>query len=144
VASLSKAAILHMANINPPLVITTLSIELMPSSHLQYRQTILQIITLLIQKRSGSLYPFLARLADAVIRTLDPRSATSRRVLLSSATSCIQELIHSYACVAFHADSQRLAVGTADGATIVFDLRTAARCQVLEGHTKPVSALAYS
>lgn len=51
---------------------------------------------------------------------------------------------HSFPSIDFHGKSQRLAVGTAEGAAIVFDLRTATRLYVLEGHNRPVTALSWS
>lgn len=40
--------------------------------------------------------------------------------------------------------SQRLAVGTHEGAVIMYDLKTAIRLFVLEGHKKPITALSFS
>mmetsp|Transcript_27528 Transcript_27528/g.37377 ORF Transcript_27528/g.37377 Transcript_27528/m.37377 type:complete len:111 (-) Transcript_27528:265-597(-) len=45
--------------------------------------------------------------------------------------------------VAFHHDSQRLAVGTHDGPIGIYDVRTSAKWKILEGHTKNVTALAF-
>lgn len=40
--------------------------------------------------------------------------------------------------------TQRLAVGTSDGAIIMYDLKTATRLYVLESHKKVVSACSFS
>lgn len=40
--------------------------------------------------------------------------------------------------------TQRLAVGTNEGAVIMYDLKTAIRLYVLEGHKKPITALSFS
>ena len=40
--------------------------------------------------------------------------------------------------------TQRLAVGTNDGAVVMYDLKTAIRLYVLEGHTKPITACSFS
>jgi len=40
--------------------------------------------------------------------------------------------------------TQRLAVGTAEGAIIMYDLKTAIRLYVLEGHKKPMTACSFS
>eukprot|EP00351_Strombidinopsis_sp_SopsisLIS2011_P000905 CAMPEP_0116889390 /NCGR_PEP_ID=MMETSP0463-20121206/24834_1 /TAXON_ID=181622 /ORGANISM="Strombidinopsis sp, Strain SopsisLIS2011" /LENGTH=108 /DNA_ID=CAMNT_0004555951 /DNA_START=3490 /DNA_END=3816 /DNA_ORIENTATION=+ len=45
--------------------------------------------------------------------------------------------------VAFHHESQRLAVGTHDGPIGIYDVRTSAKWKILEGHTKNVTALAF-
>lgn len=49
-----------------------------------------------------------------------------------------------YPSVDFSSSAQKLAVGTLEGASVVYDLRTATRSVVLEGHVGPVSVLAFS
>ena len=46
--------------------------------------------------------------------------------------------------VDFHMATQRLAVGTNEGAVIMYDLKTAIRLYLLEGHTKPITACSFS
>lgn len=50
----------------------------------------------------------------------------------------------SYPSIDFSSSAQKLAVGTLEGASVVYDLRTATRSVVLEGHVGPVSVLAFS
>lgn len=44
----------------------------------------------------------------------------------------LSELVRIFPMVAFHAATQRLAVGTTNGLIIIYDLRTATRIAVLE------------
>jgi WD40 repeat protein len=46
--------------------------------------------------------------------------------------------------VDFHAGSQRLAVGTGEGAVVVYDLKTATRLFVLESHRRRLAALSFA
>lgn len=46
--------------------------------------------------------------------------------------------------VDFHMTTQRLAVGTDEGALVMYDVKTAIRLYVLEGHQKPISACSFS
>lgn len=46
--------------------------------------------------------------------------------------------------VSFHQESQRMAVGTGDNAIVIYDLKTATRWHVLEGHKNTISAVAFS
>merc|ERR1712228_176982 len=46
--------------------------------------------------------------------------------------------------VAFHQPSQKFAVGTGDGLVIVYDLRTATKWRILEGHTGAIAGLAFA
>jgi WD40 repeat protein len=52
--------------------------------------------------------------------------------------------LHRFPTVDFHAGSQRLAVGTADGAVVVYDAKTGTRLYVLEGHRRALSACAFA
>jgi len=45
--------------------------------------------------------------------------------------------------VAFHSTTQRLAVGTTEGPICIYDVRTAAKIEIFEGHTAPVKCLAF-
>lgn len=49
-----------------------------------------------------------------------------------------------YPSVDFHGKSQRIAVGTHEGAAVVYDLKTATRLYVLESHHRAVTALSWS
>ena len=51
---------------------------------------------------------------------------------------------HSFPTVDFHMNTQRLAVGTSEGAIIMFDLKTATRLYVLECHKQRLAACSFS
>lgn len=53
-------------------------------------------------------------------------------------------LWHSFPTVDFHMATQRLAVGTSEGAVVMYDLKTATRLYVLEGHKKRTTACSFS
>lgn len=78
------------------------------------------------------------------MKVLDPNTPEVRDSLLPIVTVNFAELVRSYPNVHFHAQSQRLAVGTMEGLVFIYDLRTATKVSVLEGHTKPVSAVSIS
>ena len=50
----------------------------------------------------------------------------------------------SFPTVDFHMTTQRLAVGTNEGAVVMYDLKTATRLYVLEGHKKHLTACSFS
>jgi WD40 repeat protein len=101
---------------------------------------------------------------EAVVKSLDPNSTSSREIVLDSATEIIGYVVKTYVglgvqcwrqdltnffkyrfpTVDFHMATQRLAVGTNEGAVIMYDLKTAIRLYVLEGHTKPITACSFS
>jgi hypothetical protein len=69
---------------------------------------------------------------DAMIKQLDPNHPTIRESLQNIVTINFAELVKIFPTVAFHAASQRLAVGTLDGVCVVYDLRTATKMNILE------------
>ena len=50
----------------------------------------------------------------------------------------------SFPTIDFHMASQRLAVGTGEGAIVMYDLKTATRLYVLECHKKALAACSFS
>lgn len=116
-----------------------------------------------MSQRPLILYPHLPRLMEAVVKSLDPNSTASRDAVLDTATEIIGHVVRTYVLslpppihtltftpldsfptVDFHSPSQRLAVGTAEGAFIMYDLKSATQLYVLEGHTHRPTACAFS
>jgi WD40 repeat protein len=52
-------------------------------------------------------------------------------------------MVKMFPMVAFHHESQRLAVGTHDGPIAIYDVRTSAKWKILEGHTGNVTCLTF-
>lgn len=52
-------------------------------------------------------------------------------------------MVKIFPMVAFHFDTQRLAVGTHDGPIGIYDVRTSAKWKILEGHTKNVTCVCF-
>ncbi|KAG5462661.1 MAG: hypothetical protein BJ554DRAFT_4178 [Olpidium bornovanus] len=91
-----------------------------------------------------ALYPLLPKIVEGGVKALDPNVHQMRQAILKTATATLHDLVKFYPPVAFHGGAQRLAVGTMEGATVLYDLRTATRWHVIEGHVKPVTAVAFS
>ena len=64
--------------------------------------------------------------------------------LLNSSPWVITIYDHRYPTVDFHGPTQRLAIGTSEGAVVMYDLKTATRLYVLEGHKKRTTACSFS
>lgn len=47
-------------------------------------------------------------------------------------------MVRSFTMIAFHHETQRLAVGTPNGPIAIYDVRTSAKWKILEGHQKNV------
>lgn len=78
------------------------------------------------------------------MRSLDPHVPYLRNACLKAATNLVHELVLRFPMVAFHQESQRLAVGDKKGPIYIYDLISATRWFTLEGHKTPLSALSFS
>ncbi|PFH38412.1 hypothetical protein BESB_007540 [Besnoitia besnoiti] len=83
-------------------------------------------------------------IVEAVVRCLDPAEPHLRRRALNAATAALFHLVRCFPLATFHQQTQRFAVGCSDGLIILYDLRTATKWKVLEGHTGAISCLSFS
>ncbi|KAI7901630.1 uncharacterized protein BX663DRAFT_99571 [Cokeromyces recurvatus] len=140
----AKTAIFEISTRNMPLVINTLTFDTIRGKTLEDRLRCLKIIGIFIRREPILLYPHVYNVLEAVLATLDPNVAHMRQVMLSAATTVLHELVKTYPSVDFSSSAQKLAVGTLEGAAVIYDVRTATRSLVLEGHVGPVSVLSFS
>ncbi|GAA5867444.1 hypothetical protein JCM8547_007506 [Rhodosporidiobolus lusitaniae] len=141
---LARNATMHVAGVNTPLFMTTLLHDILNAKTGAERNATLKLLGFIIRKKPLVLYTSLPRVAEAVVKSLDPTVSSLRETVHQAATVILNELVRTFPSIDFHGKSQRLAVGTHEGACIVFDLRTATRLYVLEGHSHPVTALSWS
>ncbi|KAF9962712.1 hypothetical protein BGZ70_007957 [Mortierella alpina] len=140
----ARRAITQIASVNPPLFVTTLPQEILDAKKPQERIRLLTFISIFSRKHPSILYGGIPRLAEAIVKSLDPTVPQIREMLLPTGTSALLDLVQSFPQLDFHVGTQKLAVGTLEGAIIVYDLHTATRWQILEGHVKAVSAVSFS
>lgn len=77
-------------------------------------------------------------LCDFVVHALCPATPPQ------ASTLALRELVKRYNMAAFHQTTQRLAIGTMAGIVILYDLRTATKWRILQGHGGPVVAVAFA
>ncbi|ETW82184.1 hypothetical protein HETIRDRAFT_445035 [Heterobasidion irregulare TC 32-1] len=140
----ARLAVLQIATHNTALFMTTLSLDILHPRGVESRKSIMQLVAFLIKKKPLVIYPNLPRLVEAVVKSLDPNSTSSREAVLDTATEILGHVVKTFPTVDFHMNSQRLAVGTSEGAVIMYDLKTATRLYVLEGHKKRPAACSFS
>ncbi|KAJ3010098.1 UNVERIFIED_CONTAM: hypothetical protein HDU68_002329, partial [Siphonaria sp. JEL0065] len=140
----SRHAVVQIATINPALFITTVTFDFVHSKLVAERIGGLKLLGMFIAKKPALLYSHVPRMLESMVKALDPNVPGMREAVQTIVTSNFAELVKNFPNVAFHHGSQKLAVGTMDGLTVVYDLKTATKGQVLEGHTKPVTAVAFS
>ncbi|KAJ7196115.1 hypothetical protein GGX14DRAFT_700624 [Mycena pura] len=140
----ARLAVLQIASNNTALFMTTLALDILNPVGVEHRKSVMQIVAFLIRKRPLVLQPNLPRLMEAVVKSLDPNSTSHREAVLDAATEIIGHVVKTFPSVDFHMASQRLAVGTSEGAIVMYDLKTAIRLYVLEGHKKMITACSFS
>ncbi|TDL19727.1 hypothetical protein BD410DRAFT_773671 [Rickenella mellea] len=140
----ARLAVLQIASSNTPLFMTTLSLDILNPRSVEYSKSVMQLLAFLIRKKPLVLYPSLPRLIEAVVKSLDPSSSAGREAVLESATEILGQVVRSFPTVDFHTATQRLALGTSEGAVIMYDLKTATRLYVLDGHRKRLAAISFS
>ncbi|KAG1291009.1 hypothetical protein G6F66_008167 [Rhizopus arrhizus] len=140
----AKVAIFQISIANMPLVISTLTFDTIQARSLDVRLRCLKIIGIFIKKEPILLYSYVQSVIETVVKTLDPNVPHMREAMVQSTTSILHDLVKTYPSVDFSSSAQKLAVGTLEGASVIYDIRTTTRSIVLEGHTGPVVALAFS
>ncbi|KAH9814396.1 hypothetical protein DFH28DRAFT_971572 [Melampsora americana] len=142
---LGRLACLNVGIINPPLFITTLSYDLVTSDEPEDRIATMKLVIFMLRKKPLVLYTSLPRLVEAVVKSLDPTYQNEMRQQTQSvATIILHELVKTYPFISFHHETQRLVVGTEEGACILYDLKTGRRLEVLESFKKSVIATSFS
>ncbi|ESK95707.1 hypothetical protein Moror_12521 [Moniliophthora roreri MCA 2997] len=144
VGAQARSAILNISATNTPLFMTTLGIDILNPTNTEHRKSVLQILAFLIRKRPMVLYPNLPKLMEAVVKSLDPNLTSNRDAILDTATEILGHVVKTFPTVDFHMSTQRLAVGTNEGAIVMYDLKTATRLYVLEGHKKAITSCSFS
>lgn len=124
--------ILQIASINMPLCVTTLTYDTNSCNKPSEKNGYLKLISLLIRHNPLILYKNLPPLVESIVKSLDPNIADMRDTVLQTATNVLHELVKRFPSIAFHGGSQKLAIGTLEGAAIIYDLRTATRWHILE------------
>lgn len=140
----ARSAIIQVASLNTPLFISTIVSDIMNDRDPEARNGCMKIITLIVRKKPLIFYANLPRLVEAVVKSLDPNVSYLRETVMQTASAILHNLVNIYPSIDFNSKTQRLVVGTHEGAVIVYDLRTATRLLIFEGHTKPVSAVTFS
>mmetsp|Transcript_1052 Transcript_1052/g.1902 ORF Transcript_1052/g.1902 Transcript_1052/m.1902 type:complete len:133 (-) Transcript_1052:782-1180(-) len=62
---------------------------------------------------------------------------------MQHSTVALKEIVRTFPQTTFHRDTQRFAVGTVDALIVIFDVRTATKWRVLEGHEGAISAVTF-
>lgn len=78
-----------------------------------------------------------------MLKCFDPNDLPLRKNSHKLVSQILSILVKNFPMVAFHHESQRLAVGTHDGPIAIYDMRTSAKWKILEGHVGNVTCLSF-
>jgi len=104
-------------------------------------------IVALVRKYPVPLYKQVPTAVQVIIKCLDPSELQIRKILLQPATAALHVLVQKYPQCSFHQASQRFAVGilaSQGGLIIIYDLRTATKWRILDGHSGDVHAVSFN
>lgn len=125
-------------------VLTLLQQEMNSNDRPQgYHECVLLYLTELINTHYLLMFRHLPAVVDTIMCCLDPTKPDRRRRCLPLSTRCLQNLVRRFPMVDFHRETQRLAVGTMEAVILIYDLRTATKWRVLDGHSSAVSAVSF-
>eukprot|EP00826_Nyctotherus_ovalis_P038401 TRINITY_DN3597_c0_g4_i2.p2 TRINITY_DN3597_c0_g4~~TRINITY_DN3597_c0_g4_i2.p2 ORF type:complete len:203 (-),score=55.90 TRINITY_DN3597_c0_g4_i2:65-673(-) len=105
---------------------------------------LIRIMRAVVSKCSGSLNEQLPAFGDIILRGIDLINDVAAKELIENVGQLINVMLMKYPFVAFHRSSDYFAVGTAEGLIIIYALKQNQRLKTLEGHTAPISALAFT
>ncbi|BEJ14047.1 hypothetical protein CspHIS471_0312210 [Cutaneotrichosporon sp. HIS471] len=143
-AAQARLAVLYVASSNAPLFMSTLSMDILDAKTIEGRMSIMKLCVFMARKRPALLENGLPRIAESVVKSLDPNIGKMRDDVWEAATVILNELVQAFTTIDFHAGTQKLVVGTNEGAVIMYDLKTASRLYVLEPHKRSVSGVSFS
>ncbi|EEA07028.1 uncharacterized protein CMU_034140 [Cryptosporidium muris RN66] len=87
-------------------------------------------------------FPYINVAVDIAIGFLDPLDSVLRKGTIAAVTSVLYHLVKTFPMIAFHQHTQRLAIGH-QKSILIYDLRTATKWRVLQGHKGAVDALCF-
>lgn len=140
----AEQTLIKMIAHNSPAIIPLWLAELSATKILTEKLCFVAILSEVIRLSPECLKGYIPAICDVAVRFIDPSAQQTRTRLLPNVTALIYEIGKAYSFVRLHKQQQRLLVGGMDGVIVMFDLRTGTRSHIFEGHTKPVTSLAFS
>lgn len=89
----ARLAVLHVASSNPALFMSTLSMNILDAKSAEGRTSIMKLCVYMARKKPELLENGLPRIAEAVVKSLDPNIAKMRDDVWQAATVILNELV---------------------------------------------------
>lgn len=89
----ARLAVLHVASSNPALFMSTLSMDILDAQSAEGRTSIMKLCVFMARKKPEVLEHGLPRIAEAVVKSLDPNIGKMREDVWQAATVILNELV---------------------------------------------------
>lgn len=89
----ARNAVLHVASSNPALFMSTLSMDILDARSAEGRTSIMKLCVFMARKKPEVLENGLPRIAEAVVKSLDPNIGKMREDVWQAATVILNELV---------------------------------------------------
>lgn len=135
---------------SPEEFISTMGREALdPKNPERVRQSALIAIVSLVKKYPTALADsrVLITAVENIVQCLDPSEPVIRKSLLQASTAALHTLVQKYPMLAFHQKQQMFAAGLGrdnDSLLVIYDLRTATKWRILEGHTGTITGVSFN
>jgi WD40 repeat protein len=85
----------------------------------------------------------LIQITQILLKCFDPNELALRKNSHKIVSIILSIMVKMFPMVAFHHESQRLAIGTHDGPIAIYDMRTSSKWKILEGHVGNITCLGF-
>jgi hypothetical protein len=93
IPALARLAVLHIATLSPALFMSTLSMDILDAKTVEGRKSVMKLCVYMARKKPGVLEAGLPRIAEAVVKSLDPNIGKMREDVWEAATVILNELV---------------------------------------------------
>ncbi len=108
-----------------------------------YYSYLVEIFWLIFKERNHKLVQYLPTVTNQIMRLMSPANKELKSICMENSKKVLSCLIINYPMIAFHQNTQKLAVGTVDGKINIYDMTTGSIWKNLEAHSTQVSALIF-
>jgi WD40 repeat protein len=104
----------------------------------------LMLIRKLVERYRIDSMRFLSVLFETVVLPcLDPMDYRTRKSSVDHVTDLFKTLNRLFPMTTFHQNRQKFALGTTQGQVVIYDVRSATKWRILDGHTGAISAVGF-
>ena len=108
-----------------------------------YYSYLVEILWLIFKERNHKLVQYLPTVTNQIMKLLSPANKELKSICMENSKKVLSCLIINYPMIAFHQNTQKLAVGSVDGKIFIYDMSSGSIWKNLAAHNTQVSALIF-